>query len=183
MQTDFNYYNHHSLNKYFNPVSVLGGANVTALYSTPFGPHYSSILLCLARIVLSSGLSDPGHHLLAGEHLGHHSYCKEQEPALTHVLLHLQVNSSHNIRYNGKRPLWSPGLQDQFKSNSYLYYYIAVSYYWVTLTLLLFLYCIKGLYDKVGQKGGLYVCTLVVKVCQGDDSWKSFFLCIYIEVH
>lgn len=46
----------------------------------------------LSPLLLCSGVSDPGYHLSVGEHPGHHGYREEQEPALSHVLLHLQVS-------------------------------------------------------------------------------------------
>lgn len=66
-------------------------------YSTCYNYYYIHFY---SHILLSLGLSDPGYHLLAGEHPGHYCYSEEQEPALTHVLLHLQVNSSQHETHN-----------------------------------------------------------------------------------
>ena len=71
---------------------VCPGPNTT-LFIYKSSLFQSSLLHCTIH---SSGLSDPGNHLSAGKHPGHYSYNKEQEPPLTHVLLRLQVNSSHN---------------------------------------------------------------------------------------
>ncbi len=65
-------------------------------YSTNFFPVFSS---SLGHCVLSSGLPHSGYHFPAGEHPGHHSHSKEQEPSLTHVLLCVQVNSSHHTTF------------------------------------------------------------------------------------
>lgn len=54
----------------------------------------SSDIPFVTSCLLLSGLSDPGHHLPIGEHPGHHGYREEQKPALSHVLLCLQVNVS-----------------------------------------------------------------------------------------
>lgn len=54
-----------------------------------------------------SGLSHPRHRLLAREHSGHHSHYKEQEPALTNVLFHLQVNSLCQSQYNKRETCMS----------------------------------------------------------------------------
>lgn len=66
--------------------------------ASPFVPgDYSSNVddsLPLSSSGLVPGLSDPGNHLPAGEHPGHHGHREEQEPALTHVLLCLQVGVS-----------------------------------------------------------------------------------------
>lgn len=80
-------------------LATLWGGDNTESRFTPFRPRllcysllfHSSVSL---SILLSSGLSDPGYHLPAGEHPGHHSHSKEQEPPLAHVLFRLQVNIS-----------------------------------------------------------------------------------------
>lgn len=54
------------------------------------GSHVNFVLFCSLSL---SGLSDPGNHLPAGEHPGHHGHSEEQEPPLAHVLLCLQVSS------------------------------------------------------------------------------------------
>lgn len=77
---------------------------LTDLCCSSIGRHYS---LLVPLMLFSSGLSHPGHRLLAREHSGHHGHYKEQESALTNVLFHLQVHCSCLCQFNRREKCMS----------------------------------------------------------------------------